>query len=438
LIANLIALIGVLFSGVVCLLMIRPANLNPGYSLGLFAGVGTSTPTLQAAITALGTDDPAVGYSVAYPFGVAGPILGLYLTFLVRKPRFEAAAGSGIELLEVAVRRAEHVGLRLGELTVLLPTGVHVAAIRRDDRTRPATPEDVIAEHDVLLVAGPTRAAVEAARDALGEAAPGHITHDRRDVDYLRVFASKPAVVGQALGNVKLPGGAASAVLHVRRGDADLLPRPDLVLEFGDRIGLLADRAEFPALRRFFGDSIKGTTEVGYVSVGLGMALGFLLGAIEIPIPGVGTIGLGLCGVLIVALVLGRYRRTAGLTWVLPASANVVLRNLGLTVFLAQVGMASGPKFASAVADTGFMLLGLSAIALLALVLPVLVLGFYVFKLPFDEVAGIVVGATGNPAILAYANRIAPTDKADLGYATIYPGMTVVKILFASIASAFL
>ena len=91
-------------------------------------------------------------------------------------------------------------------------------------------------------------------------------------------------------------------------------------------------------------------------------------------------------------------------------SANLVLRNFGLTLFLAQVGMASGPKFAATVADTGFVMLGMGAVVLLALVLPILILGLFVFRMPYDEVAGIVAGACGNPAVLAYANRLAPTD----------------------------
>src|SRR5262245_56012497 len=157
--ANLIATVGVLVSGAVCLLMVRLMNLNPGYALGLFAGSGTSTPTLQATIASLGTDDPAVGYSVAYPIGVAGPSLFLYLAVLVRKPRFEAAAGGGVELLEVAVRRAAYIGRRLGDLSAAL-ADVRVVALRRDGRTRPAVPEDVLAEHDVLLVVAPTLAAV--------------------------------------------------------------------------------------------------------------------------------------------------------------------------------------------------------------------------------------------------------------------------------------
>ena len=141
---------------------------------------------------------------------------------------------------------------------------------------------------------------------------------------------------------------------------------------------------------------------------------------------------------LIVALVLGHRRRTAGLNWTMPLSANLVLRNLGLTLFLAQVGMASGPKFAAAVAETGLLMLGLGAVVLVGFVVPILVLGLFVFRMPFDDLAGIVSGATGNAAILAFSNKLAPTDRPDVGYAMIFPGMTLVKILFVSVVPAFL
>ena len=182
------------------------------------------------------------------------------------------------------------------------------------------------------------------------------------------MFASRPTVVGRTLGDLDLPGEKASVLVQVRRGDADILPRPDLVLEFGDRVGVLAHRGDFAAMRKYFGDSIKGTAEFSYISIGIGMALGFLIGAIQIPLPGIGKISVGLSGVLIMALILGKLRRTGGMNWTIPLSANLVIRNLGLTLFLAQVGMASGPKFAATVTETGFVMLGLGAVVLVALV----------------------------------------------------------------------
>jgi putative transport protein len=436
--ANVMALIGVLVAGAVSIVLVKMMNVKLGYALGLFAGSGTSTPTLQAAIATLGSDDPAVGYSVSYPFGVAGPILFLYLAFSILKPKIETPAGTGLEMLEIAVRNGELYGKTLGEVMTTLPAGVQIAALRRAQRNEPASPNLVVAENDVLLVVGPNKDALDRVSKSLGEAAPGRFVKDRRDLDYLRVFASRPTVVGRALGDLDLPGEKGSAVLHVRRGDTDLLARPDLVLEFGDRIGLLANRVNFAALRKFFGDSIKGTADFSYISIGLGMAFGFLLGAIQIPLPGIGKIAVGLAGVLIVALILGNLRRTGGMNWTIPLSANLVLRNLGLTLFLAQVGMASGPKFAATVTETGFLMLGLGAAVLVALVLPILILGLFVYRMPYDEVAGIVAGATGNPAILAYSNKLAPTDKPDIGYAMIFPAMTIVKILFVDIVAKLL
>src|ERR1043165_5528749 len=111
------------------------------------------------------------------------------------------------------------------------------------------------------------------------------------------------------------------------------------------------------------------------------MALGFLGGALEIPLPGIRKVTVGLAGVLIVALILGKMRRTAGMNWTIPLSANLLIRNLGLTLFLAQVGMASGPKFAATVSETGFVMLGLGAVVVVALVVPILILGLLFFRM---------------------------------------------------------
>ena len=435
--ANLMALTGVLAAGAVSLVFMKMMDLKLGHALGLFAGSGTSTPTLQAAIATLGNDDPAVGYSVAYPFGVAGPILFLYFAFMFLKPKIQMPTGTGLELLEIAVRNPELSGKSLGDLMTALPAGVQIVALRREGRNEPASPNFVIAENDVVLAVASTKEALAQAGTILGEAAPGRLVKDRRDLDYLRVFASRPTVVGRTLGDLDLPGEKASILVQVRRGDTDILPRPDLVLEFGDRVGVLAHRGDFAAMRKYFGDSIKGTAEFSYISIGIGMALGFLIGAIQIPLPGIGKLAVGLAGVLIMALILGKLRRTGGMNWTIPLSANLVIRNLGLTLFLAQVGMASGPKFAATVTETGFVMLGLGAVVLVALVVPILILGLLVFRMPYDEVAGIVAGACGNPAILAYSNKLTPTDRPDISYAMIFPGMTIVKILFVDIAPAF-
>jgi putative transport protein len=293
--ANLLALIGVLCAGAASVAIQKIMQLNPGYALGLFSGSGTSTAALQAAIATLGNDDAAVGYSVSYPFGVAGPILLLYLAFMVLAPKIKTASNAGLEILEIALRNPAFCGKTLAEAVTALPANVQIVAVRSAHHNAPATPELVLTENDVVLAVSPNESALAEARKSLGEAAPGRVLRDRGDLDYLRVFASRANVVGRMLGELKLPDG--SIVAHVRRGDADVMPSPDLILEYGDRVGLLTQRAAFPALRTFFGDSIKGTAEFSYISVGLGMALGFLVGAIQIPLPGLGKLALGLCGV---------------------------------------------------------------------------------------------------------------------------------------------
>jgi putative transport protein len=436
--ANILALTGVLLSAVVSVLYVKLLGLNAGHALGLFAGSGTSTATLQAAIAKLGNQDPAVGYSVAYPFGTAGPILMLYVAYAIMKPKSVTAANAGMSGLEITLRNAALHGKTIGELTRVLPDDVRIVARRHAHRNEAATPDLVLADGDSLLIVGTSSESLAAAGKQIGDAAPGRIAKDRSDLDYLRVFASRAGVIGLALADLALPCNRHATILHVRRGDTDLLTHPDFVLEHGDRVGVLAHRDDFPALRKYFGDSIKTTAEFSYISIGLGMALGFLVGAIAVPLPMLGKISLGLCGVLIAALVLGHVRRTGAVTWTMPLSANLVLRNFGLTVFLAQVGMSSGPRFAATVSQTGIEMLGLGAILLVVLVLPIMLLGFFVFRMPFDQVAGIVAGATGNPAILAYANKLVPGEEPDIGYAMIFPGMTIVKIILVDIAPAFI
>jgi uncharacterized transporter YbjL len=204
---------------------------------------------------------PAVGYGATYPFGVFGPILFIYLAFLLLKPKIEAPAPGNLHTLEIAIRRPAVVGKRLDEVTARLPAGVQIVALREHDHNQLPPADLVLEQDDVVLAVAASKELLEQARSAMGEPDQGHMTRDRSDLDYLRVFASRPAVVGRTLGDLGLPPNIKCRVAHVRRGDTDLLGRPDLVLETGDRVGLLAARRDFPALRKFFGDSIKGTPD---------------------------------------------------------------------------------------------------------------------------------------------------------------------------------
>jgi putative transport protein len=280
-----------------------------------------------------------------------------------------------------------------------------------------------------MLIAESETAIAEAAA-RLGRLEPGRIVKDRSALDYIRVFVGKANVVGVPLARLPLPAGFPVHLLHVRRYDADLVPTPDLTLEFGDRVGVLMPPDRKEEIRRHFGDTVKAAAEFSYVSLGIGMVLGVLLGLIPIPIPGVGTVTLGIGGgPLIVALILGKLRRTGPMLWVMPLPANIVLRNFGLAMFLATVGVNAGQPFVRTVAESGLTMLFVGAAVLLTTALIVLLVGHYLMKIPYDDLVGVASGATGNPAILVYSTKMAPTERPDVSYAMIFPSMTIVKVI---------
>jgi putative transport protein len=434
---NLLALAGVAASLLVALLAGQIFGFSMATAVGVFAGSMTSTAALQAAIDASGSRDPAIGYSVAYPFGVLGPILCFFLMQRLLAPVVPAVPASLI-FLEVTLEPGVFTGCTIAELSTRLPAGVQVTGVRQNHRSHVAHGDMQVQAGDALALAG-SPAALEQARLLLGRPAPGRVLSDRSEFDYVRVFVSKPGLIGLRLGEMVLPKDLDMRVIEVRRGDKSLLPEPGFVLEYGDRLSVLGPAAHRGEIRRFFGDSITATAEFSYISVGLGLALGVLIGLISIPIPGLGRFSLGIAGgPLIVALVLGRLGRLGGVSWRMPVSANMVLRNFGLTLFLASVGLSAGAPFLSTVASSGPALLLVGAASLLACVMTVLLVGYYVMRVPFDDLLGIAAGATGNPAIPAFGARLVKTEQVSVGYAMIFPGMTILKVLMAQVAIGLL
>jgi putative transport protein len=196
--------------------------------------------------------------------------------------------------------------------------------------------------------------------------------------------------VGIPLAQLPMPAGFPTHLLHVRRYDMDIVPSPDLTLEFGDRVGVLTPADHREEIRRHFGDSVKATAEFSYVSLGICMVLGVLIGLIPIPIPGLGTVTLGIGGgPRLVALIFGKLRRTGPLLWVMPLPANIVLRNFGLALFLAAVGINAGRPFVRTVSESGLTMLFIGAAVLLTTVLIVLLVGYYLLKIPYDDLVGV-------------------------------------------------
>ena len=429
---NLLALIACIAGLLVALGLGHVYGIKVGHTLGIYAGSMTSTATLQAALDVMQNKEPSIGYSIAYPFGVIGPILCIYFMTQLVKPKFPPKA-QRFHMGEISLGDKVS-GQTLAELTKQLPSGVQVTMVRKSGQNIVPTADIALSSGDALMVIGEREEAIAEAAAKLGRLEPGRIVKDRSALDYIRVFVGKANVVGVPLARLPLPAGFPVHLLHVRRYDADLVPTPDLTLEFGDRVGVLMPPDRKEEVRRYFGDTVKAAAEFSYVSLGIGMVLGVLLGLIPIPIPGVGTVTLGIGGgPLIIALILGRMRRTGPMLWTMPLPANIVLRNFGLAMFLATVGVNAGQPFVRTVAESGLTMLFIGAAVLLTTVLVVLLVGYYLLKIPYDDLVGVASGATGNPAILVYSTKMAPTERPDIGYAMIFPSMTIVKVIAVQI-----
>jgi putative transport protein len=429
---NVLALVGVVAGLIVALALGQAFGIKIGHTLGIFAGSMTSTATLQAALDVMKNSEPSIGYSVAYPFGVIGPILCIYFMTRQVQPKFPPKA-QRFHMGEVTLGD-NYAGRTLEDLARDLPSGVQVTMLRKGHQNIVPSTDVVLASGDGLMIISDEESAIAEAGKRLGRLEPGRIVKDRAALDYIRVFVGKANVVGIPLSQLPLPSGFPVHFLHIRRYDADIVPTPDLMLEFGDRVGVLMPPERKDEVRKHFGDTLKAAAEFSYVSLGLGMVLGVLLGLIPIPIPGVGTVTLGIGGgPLIVALIVGKLRRTGPLLWVMPLPANIVLRNFGLAIFLAAVGINAGGPFVRTVSETGATMLLIGVAVLLTTVIIVLLVGHYLLKIPYDDLVGVASGATGNPSILVYSTRMAPTERPDIGYAMIFPSMTIVKVIAVQI-----
>ena len=223
-------------------------------------------------------------------------------------------------------------------------------------------------------------------------------------------------------------------ITRIRRGDVELIPTPDTRLEYGDSVRVVTERENFPVMSQFFGDSIRGTAEAQFGSVAIGLVLGVLAGMFPIPMPGGQVLRLGLAGgPLLVAMVLGRLERTGSITWVMPASANLTLRQIGSVLFLAGVGTNAGYNFADTVRTSGLRLLLAGAVITVVVHVIVLVAGYKWMKIPFDYLMGLSSGIQTQMACVAFADEASRSDEPSIAYASIYPVAMITKIILAQL-----
>jgi len=291
----------------------------------------------------------------------------------------------------------------------------------------------VLSQGDFVVAVGDP-AALERARLVFGELVPEHLVEGMDGITYRRIFVSNKEVVGKTLGELQLGRRLRATVTRLRRGEEDIVPSADTVLEMGDRIRVVTQRGNLEAVTRFFGDSVRSIAETDFLSLSLGIVLGVFLGMIPIPLPGGIHFRLGFAGgPLIVGLILGRLGRTGPVIWEMPYSANLVLRQVGLVFFLAAIGTRAGYGFLETIQAGGWMMLAAGAVVTTFITLAVLVVGEVWLRLPVSAALGVLSGVQTQPAVLAYAVQQTESELPNTWYATVYPAAMVAKILLAQV-----
>lgn len=425
-------------------------------ALGLFSGATTNTPSLGAAQQTLATIGgvppakaalPALAYAVSYPIGIVGIIGSLLIVrilFRIDPTReaelFRAEQQRGIDplgRLNLLVENKNLDGIAVREIPGRLETGVVISRIRRDGQKTviTATDDSVIHFGDILLVVGTWRGLEQFAR-VIGSASEVDLLKSPGTISHRKVVVTHKAVLGKTLAELGLDHLYGVAITRVSRADIEMTAVPDLRLQFGDVLNVVGDDEGLRNASAALGNSLKALNETQFVPIFVGIALGILAGMIPLSFPGLPIpVKLGLAGgPLVLAILLGRLGHIGPLVWHMPASANLAFRELGITFFLACVGLKAGKQFFHTV-FTPEGLCWMAAAAAIAMV-PLLVvgcLGRAFLKLNYMTLSGLMAGSMTDPPALAFANAISKSDAPSVAYATVYPLTMVLRILAAQI-----
>lgn len=423
---------------------------------GLYAGSSTNTPALAALLdlieeTAVSgemselSQRAVVGYSLSYPMGVLGVIftVGLLQRLLGIDYSAEAAGlqkdypmGEKLSSQTVVVENEAAIGMALRDFIRRHDLSLAFGRMQHNEEMRLTDWGTQLERGDRIMFVG-TESEVQRAIPLFGRAADDKLNYDRSTFDVRRIFVSNPATAGRSVASLNLNERFAASVTRVQRGDMDLLARGDTILELGDRVVVVARRQDLEEINQVFGNSYEGLSTINLTSFGLGLALGLLLGMITFELPGDVSFRLGFAGgPLLVALVLGYLRRSGKLVWSLPYGANLTLRQFGLILLLAGIGIRSGHTFVQTIVDGGGGLVFLSGAIIAALTtIFTLLIGFKLFKIPFSFLTGMV---GSQPAILDYALEQAGNKYPTIGYTRMLPIALIAKILFTQVVFAML
>lgn len=451
---NLMAVAIVLFGALLTLLLAKVGGIDMAVAVGMFSGATTNTPSLAAAQSALQelpsyTEElsklPGLGYAVAYPFGVAGIILAMLLARIIfridrRKEAelFEAMhahATARIHRRSLEITNPNLDGITIEKLSELLPAGAILSRILHANQLRIATPETLVAQGDIILAVG-SDDDLEKAQMLMGKKSEVDLMTFPSAITSKRFIVTNKKILGKYIDELGLPERHGVRITRVRRGDVEFTAAANTCLQFGDSIHAVGAEDALKAVESTFGNSAKKLNHPEIIPVFIGIILGVLLGSFPVHIPGIpSAVKLGLAGgPLVAAIVLSRIGRIGPLVWYIPASANLMMRELGIVLFLACVGLKSGDRFVPTLMQgDGFYWMALAAVITLVPLLIVGYIGRAVFKLNYMPLCGLLAGSMTDPPALAFACTANESDAPMIAYATVYPTTMIMRVLCAQL-----
>lgn len=433
----------VLLGGYAALVIVagKVVGLAPGLAGGLFAGSTTATPALAAATSAMdGSTDPAVGYAIAYPVGVVVTMIVVTLVAKVKLPaKNDPDNAAGARLIAITVELEKDIAVRdvpgIAEVPGKAGGEVRISYMQRGGTMTVANPDAQLHAGDRVVLVGLPDGVHKAAAE-VGHEVDEHLLHDRRAVDFRHFVVSNPSTAGRTVTELRIPARFDGLITRVRRGDTEMLAHAEMRLQLGDRVLAVAPSERLDELAGVFGDSERKVTEVDFWSMGLGIALGIGLGLISIPM-GAGSLALGsAAGPLVVGLILGYLDRSGPLVWTIPNAANLTIRQLGLVMFLAAVGLSSGEAFASMAFSAQGITVGLTAVVVLLVLLLLFWLLGRVIGHSTARVAGAMAGLIGQPALLSHVNSMIDDDRTEAGYTALFALGIIAKIVLVQLVVA--
>ena len=457
---NLLAA-GIVFCGAILTIAIsRLLHIDMAAAVGIFAGATTNTPSLGAAQEALkqspGFDPsqaglPALGYAAAYPLGIVGIILAMVILRRVLRidPANEArafgleqiSAHEPLRRMSIRVRNSNLSGLKLHQIPGRDALGVIISRVKYLGETEVtvANSDTVLHEGDLLLAVGAPDRLKEFCL-IVGAESPEDLMETHGPVTFERVIVTRKAILGKTIRELELTQHHGVAVTRVTRADIEMTAVPALKLQFGDMLQIVGKEADIATVASVLGNSVKDLNQTHFMPIFIGIGLGILLGLCPVSFPHMPMpVRLGLAGgPLIVAILLSRIGRIGSMIWYMPPNANLALRELGITLFLACAGLKAGEHFFQ-VLFTAQGLLWMacgSAITLAPLLLAAWV-GRAFMKMSFTNLCGLLAGSMTDPPALAFANAINQSDAPSVAYATVYPLTMLVRILAAQLLVVF-